>query len=57
MPNSPRTSHAKLPRAGVDADLLVYEGVARAEYARIFGAPESNQHYQELGSFLVKHLK
>jgi hypothetical protein len=56
MPNSPRTSHTKLPRAGVDADLHVYEGIARAEYARFFGAPESNQHERELGSFLVKRL-
>ncbi len=48
--------HAKLRKAGVDAELHVYEGVAHADYAKFFGEPESDQHYAELKSFELRHL-
>lgn len=48
--------HAKLRKAGVDADLHVYEGVAHAEYLRLFDTPESVQHFAELKTFVLRHL-
>jgi len=48
--------HAKLRKAGVDADLHVYEGIAHADYAKLFDTPESAQHYAELKAFVLRHL-
>ena len=48
--------HAKLRRAGVHADLHVYEGFAHADYLRFYGTPESEQHFAELKQFLHDNL-
>jgi len=49
-------AHRKLRRAGVDADLHVYEGFSHADYLTAFGAPEVEEHHKELNAFLLQHL-
>lgn len=49
-------AHRKLRRAGVDADLHVYEGFSHADYLTAFGAPEVEEHHAELDRFLSEHL-
>jgi acetyl esterase/lipase len=49
--------HRKLRRAGVEADLHVYEGQSHADYLKIMNAPESYEHFAELNAFLLKHLQ
>ena len=49
--------HRKMRMAGVIADLNVYEGVSHGDYALIIRAPESEQVYAELGTFLLTHLE
>jgi len=56
LSNTVRT-HIKVRQAGTVADLLVYEGMSHADYMAIPTAPESLHFYDELNSFLVKHLK
>jgi acetyl esterase/lipase len=56
LSNSVRT-HAKLRQAGAEADLLVYEGMAHADYMHVPTAPESLHFADELNRFLVRHLK
>jgi monoterpene epsilon-lactone hydrolase len=48
--------HRKLRRAGVEADLHIYEGQSHADYIYMWNSPESVEHYAELNAFLVKHL-
>lgn len=48
--------HRRLRRAGVDADLHVYEGQSHGCYLRVMDAPESYEHFAELNAFLLKHL-
>jgi acetyl esterase/lipase len=48
--------HRKLRRAGVDADLHVYEGQSHADYLKLMNIPESFEHFAELNAFLLKHL-
>ena len=48
--------HRKLRRAGVDADLHVYEGQSHADYLKFMNVPESFEHFTELNTFLLKHL-
>jgi acetyl esterase/lipase len=48
--------HRKLRRAGVDADLHVYEGQSHADYLKFMSVPESFEHFAELNAFLLKHL-
>ena len=48
--------HRKLRRAGVQADLHVYEGQSHADYVAVWNAPESAEHYSELNAFLLKHV-
>jgi epsilon-lactone hydrolase len=48
--------HAKLRRAGVRADLHVYEGFAHADYLKFYRTPESEQHFAELNAFLIDNL-
>jgi len=48
--------HRKLRRAGVEADLHIYEGQAHGDYIALWNAPESEEHYAELNAFLLKHL-
>lgn len=50
-------AHRKLRRAGVEADLHIYEGQSHGDYVAVLNAPESAEHYSELNSFLLKHLK
>jgi acetyl esterase/lipase len=49
-------AHRELRRAGVEADLHIYEGQSHGDYAIIANAPESAEHYAELNAFLLKHL-
>ncbi|QFU75764.1 alpha/beta hydrolase [Halioglobus maricola] len=49
--------HRKLRRAGVEADLHVYEGQSHADYSTVWDSPESREHYAELNAFLLKHLR
>jgi len=49
--------HTKLRAAGVLADLLVFEGVAHADYYFEPDTPESQQAYAELKTFLRQHLQ
>ena len=50
-------AHRKLRRAGVEADLHIYEGQSHGDYIAMWNAPESHEHYAELNAFLLKHLK
>jgi monoterpene epsilon-lactone hydrolase len=47
--------HRKLRRAGVVADLHVYEGQSHGEFLRR-EIPESQEHFAELNAFVKKHL-
>ena len=49
--------HRKLRRAGIVADLNIYEGMSHGEYFIMPDLPEANEIYAELGSFLNQHLK
>jgi len=49
--------HRKLRRAGIEADLHVYEGQSHADYSNVWESPESYEHYAELNEFLLRHLK
>lgn len=49
-------AHRRMRKAGVEADLHVYEGLAHGDYVAIWNAPESAEHYAELNAFLLKHL-
>jgi acetyl esterase/lipase len=48
--------HRKLRRAGVEAELHVYEGISHAEYLLLDDTPESAEHHAELQAFLQRHL-
>ena len=50
-------AHRKLRRAGVEADLHVYESQSHGDYIALRNAPESHAHSSELNAFLLKHLK
>lgn len=58
LSNTART-HQKLRAAGVVADLLVFEGLAHAEYMYpdLLETEESKQVYGELNGFLLKYLQ
>ncbi|MBW2248406.1 MAG: alpha/beta hydrolase fold domain-containing protein [Deltaproteobacteria bacterium] len=49
-------AHRKLRRAGVEADLHIYEGQSHGDYIVFWNAPESAEHYSELKAFVLKHL-
>ena len=49
--------HRKLRRAGVEADLHIYEAQSHADYIKVLDSPESKEHYSELNAFLLKHLR
>ena len=49
--------HRKLRRAGVEADLHIYEAQSHADYIKVWDSPESYEHYAELNAFLLKHLR
>jgi epsilon-lactone hydrolase len=48
--------HRKLRRAGVEADLHVYEGHSHGDYILAAGTPEAAEHMAELDAFLRDHL-
>jgi acetyl esterase/lipase len=49
--------HLKLRQAGVNADLIVFEGMSHAQYHILPDAPETRFHFTELGKFFDRHLK
>jgi acetyl esterase/lipase len=49
--------HRKMRKAGVKADLNVYEGLSHVEYFVVPDAPESIEVYSELREFLRKNLR
>ena len=55
LSNTVRT-HRKLRRAGVEADLNVYEGQSHAEYARDVDAPETREAFTDIANFFNRHL-
>ncbi len=49
--------HTKLREAGVEADLIVLEGLSHAQYYFVEDAPETRFHFSELAKFFHRHLK
>jgi acetyl esterase/lipase len=49
-------AHRALRRAGIEAQLHVYEGQGHADYIVAMKTPESVEHYAELNAFVIKHL-
>jgi len=49
-------THRKLRRAGVEAELQVFEGMSHAQYNVDPFAPESKEVFTEIARFLDKHL-
>ena len=49
-------THRKLRRAGVEADLQVFEGMAHAQYNFDPFLPEAKEVFTEIASFFDKHL-
>lgn len=49
--------HLKLRQAGIDADLIVFEGMSHAHYLMNPNAPETRFHFTELGKFFNQHLQ
>lgn len=48
--------HRKLRRAGVEADLNVYEGESHAQYQFDDRVPEAREAFTEIGNFFGRHL-
>lgn len=48
--------HRKMRAAGVEAELVVFEGQSHAQYAADPFAPETKEHFEELARFFDKHL-
>lgn len=55
LSNTVRT-HRKLRRAGVEAELMVFEGFSHAQYLFNPGAPETKEMFGELAAFFDRHL-
>jgi monoterpene epsilon-lactone hydrolase len=55
LSNTVRT-HRKLRRAGVPADLHVYEGQSHAQYGFNVNAPETREAFTEIARFFDRHL-
>lgn len=49
--------HLKLRQAGVDADLIVFEGMSHAQYHMNPDAPETRLHFDQLKKFFIHHLQ
>jgi monoterpene epsilon-lactone hydrolase len=49
-------THRKLRRAGVEADLQVFEGMSHAQYNFDPYAPETKETFTEIAQFFDKHL-
>ncbi|MEM7101434.1 MAG: alpha/beta hydrolase fold domain-containing protein [Pseudomonadota bacterium] len=56
LSDSART-HRAMKRAGVAAELNVYEGISHVGYLLSFTSPEAVEVFSDLGSFLNEHLK
>jgi acetyl esterase/lipase len=48
--------HRKLRQAGVEAALVVFEGLSHAHWYRDVDAPETKEHFGELAQFFDRHL-
>jgi acetyl esterase/lipase len=55
LSNTVRT-HRKLKRAGVDAELNVYEGQSHAQYMGNVDAPETREAFTDIARFFDAHL-
>jgi acetyl esterase/lipase len=55
LSNTVRT-HRALKRAGVEADLNVYEGQSHAQYMGNLDAPETREAFTDIARFFDKHL-
>jgi monoterpene epsilon-lactone hydrolase len=55
LSNTVRT-HQKLLQSGVQADLLVFEGMSHAQYVLDDRIPEDRQAFTEISAFLDQHL-
>ena len=55
LSNTVRT-HRKLRRAGVTADLNVYEGQSHAQYGFDANAPETKEAFTDIANFFDRHL-
>ena len=55
LSNTVRT-HRKLKRAGVDAELNVYEGMSHAQYLFNADAPEAKEAFTDIAHFFDAHL-
>ncbi|SEK15779.1 Acetyl esterase/lipase [Variovorax sp. OK605] len=55
LSNTVRT-HRKLRRAGVEADLNVYEGQSHAQYGLSPDAPETREAFGDIARFFDRHL-
>jgi acetyl esterase/lipase len=49
-------THQKLLQSGVEANLLVFEGMSHAQFTFDDRIPEDQQAFTELGAFLDRHL-
>jgi monoterpene epsilon-lactone hydrolase len=56
LSNTVRT-HRKLRRAGVTADLNVYEGQSHAQYQFNVNAPETREAFTDIAKFFDRHLE
>jgi acetyl esterase/lipase len=50
-------THRKLRRAGVEADLQVFEGLSHAQYTINPDAPETREAFEEIGRFFDRHMQ
>ena len=55
LSNTVRT-HRKLRRAGVEADLNVYEGQSHGQYGANMNAPETKEAFTDIARFFDRHL-
>jgi acetyl esterase/lipase len=49
--------HRKLREAGVETDLIVFEGMSHAQYLFASDAPESKEHFAEVSAFFERFLE
>jgi epsilon-lactone hydrolase len=56
LSNTVRT-HRKLRNAGIEAELIVFEGLSHAQYLFDPAMPESKDHFTELTAFFDRHLE
>jgi epsilon-lactone hydrolase len=49
-------THRKLRRAGVEAELQVFEGMSHAQYLFDPSAPETREAFGEIARFFDRHL-